>query len=139
MKLSVLMIVNAIIAAVFGLGFVFAPGQVASFYSPAAGAPEVGAVLQVIAQLFGAALLAFAVLTWVARNAPDSEALRAILLALFVGDAVGFIIALIAQFSGAVNTLGWSTVLIYLLLAIGFGYFRFMAKPEPSAAQGQAM
>jgi hypothetical protein len=139
MKLSALMIVNAIVAVVFGLGFILAPSQVASFYSPAAGAPEVGGVLQVIAQLFGAALVGFAVLTWVARNAPDSEARRAILLAMFIGDAVGFVIALIAQFGGAVNALGWSTVAIYLLLGIGFGYFVFMAKPEPNKVHGAAM
>jgi hypothetical protein len=134
MKLSALMIVNAIVATVFGLGFILAPGQVASFYSPEGAGPEGGAVLQVVAQLFGAALITFAVLTWVARNAPDSEARRAILLALFIGDSVGCIIALIAQFGGAVNALGWSTVAIYLLLAIGFGYFSFAVKPEPGGA-----
>lgn len=134
MKLSALMVVNAIVAAVFGLGFVFVPGQVTSFYSP-----EVGATLEYVAQLFGAALLAFAVLTWVARNAPDSEARRAILLALFVGDGVGFVIALIAQLGGVVNALGWSTVVIYALLAIGFGYFRFVAKQEPAKVHGPAM
>jgi MFS family permease len=125
MKLSTLMIVNAIIAAVFGLGFVFAPGHVTSLYGP-----EVGVTLRYVAQLFGAALLGFAVLTWVARNAPDSEARHAILLALFVGDGVGFILALIGQIGGVVNALGWSTVVIYLLLALGFGYFAFVAKPE---------
>ncbi len=134
MTLSALMIVNAFIAVVFGLGFVFAPGQVTSFYSA-----EVGATLDFVAQLFGAALLAFAVLTWVARNAPDSEARRAILLALFVGDGVGFVIALIAQLGGVVNALGWSTVAIYLLLAIGFGYFRFVARPESARPHGPAM
>jgi hypothetical protein len=134
MKLSALMIVNAIVAVVFGLGFVLAPGQVTSFYSP-----EVGITLEYVAQLFGAALLGFAVLTWVARNAPDSEARRAILLALFVGDGVGFVIALIAQLGGVVNTLGWSTVAIYLVLAIGFGYFRFAAKQEPVQTHGPAM
>jgi hypothetical protein len=139
MKLSALMIVNAIVAVVFGIGFVIAPSQVASFYSPAAGAPEVGAVLRVVAQLFGAALLTFAVLTWVARNAPDSEARRAIVLALFIGDAVGFVISVIAQIGGAVNALGWLTVAIYLLLAIGFGYFVFAAKPEPTEAHGAVM
>jgi hypothetical protein len=139
MKLSALMIVNAIVAVVFGLGFILAPSQVASFYSPAVGAPEADGVLRVVAQLLGAAFVAFAVLTWVARNARDSEARRAILLALFIGDVVGFVIALIAQMGGAVNALGWSTVAIYLLFAIGFGYFVFTAKPEPTEAPGAAM
>jgi hypothetical protein len=137
MKLSALMIVNAIVAAVFGLGFIFAPGQVASYYSLEAGGLEVGGVLEVVVRLFGAALLTFGILTWVARNAPDSDARRAILLALFMGDGVGFVIALIGQFGGEVNALGWSTVAIYLLLAIGFGYFRFVAKEELPQTEAQ--
>ena len=131
MKLSALMIVNAIIAAVFGLGFVFAPGQVLSFYSPEFGSLETSAVISLVAQLFGAALLAFGILTWAARNAPDSETRRAILLALFVGDGVGFFVALLGQLGGEINALGWSTVTIYALFAVGFGYFRFLAKQEP--------
>jgi len=128
MKLNTLMIVNAIVAAVFGLGFVFFPGQVTSWYSA-----ETGATLEYVAQLLGAALLAFAVLTWSARNAVDSDARRAILMAMFVGDGFGFVIALIAQLGGVQNTVGWSTVAIYLLLGLGWGYFRFVAKGTPAA------
>jgi hypothetical protein len=134
MKLNAFLIVNAIIAVVFGLGFVLFPGQVTSLYGP-----EVSAPLEYVGQLFGAALLAFAALTWFARNAPDSEARRAILLALFVGDSVGFVVALIGQLGGVMNALGWSTVAIYLLLAIGFGYFRFVAKPEARDAERAVM
>jgi Kef-type K+ transport system membrane component KefB len=76
----------------------------------------------------GAAFIGFAVLTWSARNANDSDARRAIVLALVVSDVIGFIAALIAQLADVVNSLGWSTVAIYLLLALGFGYFQF-AKP----------
>jgi hypothetical protein len=129
MKLNTLMVVNAIVAAVFGLGFMFAPGHVMSYYSP-----ETGATLEYVGQLLGAALFAFAVLTWCARNVPDSEARRAILLAMFVGDGAGFIIALIAQLGGVQNTVGWSTVAIYLLLGLGWGYFRFLAKETAGAA-----
>ena len=58
----------------------------------------------------------------------DPQALRVILLANVVGDAVGFVIALLSQLAGVggVNSLGWSTVAIYLLLALGFAYFRFV-------------
>lgn len=118
MKLSTLMLVTALVAAVFGVGFIVVPGQVMSAYGPVV-TPQ----LEYVARLFGAALLAFAILTWTARNAPDSDTRRAILLALFVGDSMGFIVSLIGQLGRVVNALGWSTVLIYLLLALGFGYF----------------
>lgn len=134
MKLSALMIVNAIVAGVFGLGFVLVPGRVMSLYGP-----ETGVVLEYVARLFGAALLGFAVLTWTARNAPDSEARKAILLAMFYGDCIGFIVALIGQLGGVLNALNWSTVVIYLLLGIGFGYFLFGGRQEPTESHGQAM
>jgi RsiW-degrading membrane proteinase PrsW (M82 family) len=76
-------------------------------------------------QLFGAALIGFAFLSWYARNSSDCDALKAIILAFFIGDIIGFIIALIGQIGNVVNDLGWSTVIIYFLLALGFAYFQF--------------
>jgi len=127
MKLRALMVVNAIVAGLFGIAFVIIPGQSLSQYGFTA-----DPVLELMFQLLGAAFIGFGVLTWAARNATDSEACRAILLALFVGDLIGFVITLIAQLSGIVNSLGWSSVAIYLLLALGWGYFRFL-KPAEAA------
>ena len=126
MKLGNLFAVNAVIAGLFGVGFVFAPAQVLSRYGL-----TVDAGFGLVAQLFGAALLGYAILTWSARSARDSDARRAIVLALFVSDAIAFVLALMAQLKGVVNSLGWSTVAIYLLLALGFAYFLF-AKPSES-------
>lgn len=120
MKLGNLFAVNAVIAGLFGLAFIFAPGPVLARYGA-----TVDAHFAHVAQLFGAALFGYALLTWSARNAGDSEARRAIVLALFVGDAIGLVISLMGQIRGPVNSLGWSTVAIYLLLTIGFGYFIF--------------
>jgi hypothetical protein len=102
MKVNALMVVNAIVAGLFGIGFVLVPAQLLSQYGITTDAP-----FDLVGQLFGAALIGFAVLT------------------LCVGDAIGFVVALVGQLDGVVNTLGWSTVVIYLVLALGFGYFRF--------------
>ena len=128
MKLKTLMTINAIVAIVFGVTFVIVPAQVYSLYDIT---PD--AQLKYVGQLFGAALIGFALLTWMARNATDSDARRAIVLALFIADGIGFVVALIGQLSNVVNALGWSTVAIYLLLALGFGYFQFF-KPASSQA-----
>ena len=121
MKLSTFMVINAIVAFLFGLAFVLIAGPLMSLY---------GASLSpgglIVARLFGASLLGFAVLTWCARNVEESEARRAIIFALFSSESIGFVMALIGQLSGAVNALGWSTVIIYFVLALGFGYFQFV-------------
>jgi len=126
MKLGNLFTVNAVIAGLFGLGFIFAPAAVLVRYGVSADAG-----MAFVAQLFGSALIGFAILTWSARSAGDSDARRAIVLAIFVSNAVGFVLSLMAQLKGLVNSLGWSTVAIYLVLALAFAYFLF-AKPSES-------
>jgi hypothetical protein len=120
MNLRTLMVINTVIAGLFGISFVLIPWQVLSTYGV-----QPNPAINYIGELFGAALLAFAVLTWSARNAAESDARTAIVRALFIGDTIGFILALIAQLGAVVNNIGWSTVIIYLFLAVGFGYFYF--------------
>ena len=119
--------VASIVAFAFGLGFFLIPLQLVSFYNVKL---EAGGVF--VAQLFGAALIGFGALNWFARKVTDSKGMQAIVLANLVGDALGFVIALLGQLSGVggVNQFGWSTVAIYLLLALGFAYFQFV---KPSA------
>jgi hypothetical protein len=120
MKLSKLLVVNAIVSGVFGIALVLIPWEVFKFYGI-----QADPAINYVGQLYGAALLGFAVLSWSARNAGPSESRKAIVLAFFIGDSIGFVVALIARFGGVVNALGWSSVALYLLLALSFGYFQF--------------
>ena len=129
MNLRTLMVINTVIAGLFGLAFVLIPWQVLSLYGV-----QPNPAINYVGELFGAALIGFAVLTWTARNSAESDARTAIVRALFIGDAVGFIVALIAQLGAVVNNLGWSTVIIYLFLSVGFGYFYFK---KPSAEKSE--
>ncbi len=127
MKLCNLMATKAVIVVVFGIGFILMPTTLMSFYGLTLNPG--GAVMT---QLFGASFILLGILLWFAKNAPSSDvALRAIVLAVTVGDTIGFIVALLAQLSGMMNALGWVTVALYLLLALGFGYFQFV-KPATS-------
>ena len=51
------------------------------------------------AELIGAALLGFAVLSWIVKDAPASEARAGIVLSYFVGHTLGFIGSLLGQLS----------------------------------------
>jgi hypothetical protein len=121
MRLNNLLVVAAVIAAVFGVAFLVASGPLATIYGITL--DKAGMLL---AQLFGAALISFAVLNWFARNVTDPEARQAVVLANLVGDGIGFVVILIGQLSGIANALGWSSVVIYLLLALAFAYVQFM-------------
>ena len=120
MKLSVLFIITSVIALVFGILFVIIPGQMYSLYGI-----ESNMMLNYMGGLFGAALIAIGLISWLSRNAADSEARKAIILSFFIADAIGFIVALIGQLNNVVNALGWLTVVIYLLLCLGFAVFQF--------------
>ena len=119
-----LLTISSIIAFIFGLGFILMPGQLVSFYNVQL--TDAGIL---IAQLYGGTLLSFGLLNWFARDFREDPVRQAILTANLVGDALGFIFSLIGQLGGVsgVNALGWSTVLLYLLLALGFAYLRFFA------------
>ena len=128
MKLKVLFIITAIVAVVFGVAFAIIPAQVYSLYDIGSSAG-----LNYMGQLFGAALIGYGLIAWLARKAADSDSRRAIILAFFISNGVGFVIALIGQLNEILGSLGWLTVAIYLLITIGFGYFQF-SKPSSSEA-----
>ena len=124
MKIKTLFIINTVVTCVFGIAFVVMPEQLLLLYGNS------NAPMEYIGQLFGASLIAIGILTWVLSNSKNNETLKAVALSLFIGDAIGFVVALIGQLEDVVNDLGWSTVVIYLLLSFGFGYFRFIKKAE---------
>jgi hypothetical protein len=119
MKLNTLMIVTAIVALIFGLGFMLAPLQSISLY----GNTLEGAGI-FIARYFGAALLGYAFLAWFTRN----TASKGVTAGFFAAMVLGFLVALYDAIAGTHNGLVWLNVVIYLLLALGFGYFSFMKK-----------
>ncbi len=125
MTLRNLFIVNAVLSLVFGVALVLAPASLASFYGGTLSEDGI-----YVARLLGAAFLGICVLTTFARNATDTDARRAIVLAYFIANAIGFIVALLDQLARP-DVLGWSIVVIYLLLALGYGYFQFVKPTGP--------
>ena len=118
MKLKTLLIIKAIVCLCLGIPILVVPNFVYSIFGATLAAGGVFA-----AREYGASMMGNLMLAWFARNSQESEARWAIVLALFIYDAVGFVVSLIAILSGAINPLGWLVVALYLLLALGFGYF----------------
>ena len=128
MKIKNLFTIAAVVQTIFGLGFLLIPETLTSFYGNTLSQGGV-----VFARLFGAAILALAATLWFARDSAESEARRAIVIGGFVNSLIGFLVSLFSQVAGMVNALGWSTVLIFLFFAVGFGYFLF-TKPDERAS-----
>ncbi len=112
------MIIKAVVCLSLGVPILLAPVFLYDLFGASLNPGGVFA-----AREYGASLIGNLMLTWFARNAIESEPRRAIALALCVYDAIGFVVTLIALFSGVLGPLGWFAAAIYLFFAIGFGYF----------------
>lgn len=126
MKLKIILIINAVVAILYGLALLLFPVWMGALYGFTADEP-----LIFTARLLGVYLFATGVLSWLIRDAPASDTLKNVVLAFFSMDVLGLVVSLIAQLRGTLNAQGWSLVAIYLLLGIGFGYY-LLAKPKAS-------
>jgi hypothetical protein len=123
MRLTLTMIVTAIGSLLFGLAYLLVPAGVASLY---------GITLDPSSQyarFFGSALLGFAAILWLGRKVTSGPALRAILVGSLVAAITGLVVTVFQALNGRGNALVWSTVIIYLLLSLGFGDFVFRTPP----------
>jgi hypothetical protein len=127
MNLKTLMIIKAVVCLGLGIPLLLVPVFTYSIFGM-----ELDESGIFPAREYGAALIGTLCLTWYARNAEESRARRAIILDLFVYDAIGVVVTLIALFSGFFNPLGWVIVAIYLFFAVGYGYFWFKSPASAS-------
>ncbi len=117
MKLNILFTITAIIAFLFGVGFILAPAASVSLYGNTLDASG-----QFIGRYFGAALIGYAFLAWLNRNSTS----RGVQAGFFTAMVLGFVVALYEALAGTANGLVWLNVAIYLLLGVGFGYYTFL-------------
>ncbi len=127
MQFRTMMIIKAVVCLCFGVLILLAP---AFSYSLFLGLSLDGGGA-FAARQYAASLLGVMLLTWFGRNVPESDARWAITLGLCIYDAIGFVLALVGEITGLLSPMGWSIVVLYLLLAIGFGYF-LLKSPQPA-------
>lgn len=123
-----LFMLNAVIAAGYGIALLVATGPILNLYGIT---PNLeGAYM---ARWFGVGLLSIGLTTWLAREAADSAGGQAIARALTVTYGVGIVLALWGTLFGPFNALGWIAVGLNLLLGLGFAYFQRI-KPRAASA-----
>ena len=120
MKLNNFMMLATIVAAVFGLAFLIAPAQLVAMYGV-----KLDPASEVIARIAGSVILGFAIAFWGAREGNAADALKAVMMAGLVANALDALILLHATATGLLNGLGWLQVLINGALAVGFWYFSY--------------
>lgn len=126
MNFKTLMVLKAIVCIFLGPVMLFIPGKLVALLGGALGP----GTAYYASRQFGSALIGEFMLTWFGRNAEPSMARRAIILNIFVFDAIGFIVTMQVQLAKGMNQFGWGVAAIYLFFALGFGYFLLPQKQE---------
>lgn len=121
MNLKHLFTINFFIAVFFGISCGIFPGWALQLYGLESNSAAIWTT-----RLVGGSILGFASLMWFGRKAVSVDARRAIAFALLIQDLFGFIASMDIQLSGSVNALGWSSPILYGLLALSYAYFLFI-------------
>lgn len=120
MPLRTFLLIAAIVEAFFGIQFLLVPDLALA---------PLGVVLNpaglMVTRIFGAALIAFVLLFWWVRDAAPGAALTAVLRAAAVYFAISTVPLALGVLGGLANALGWGTVVLHVLLAVGFWNFGF--------------
>lgn len=129
MNYKVLFILNALVAVVVGLGFLFKP----DFGLPLLGVTEQYAATVWATRFFGSAMLALGLVLWFAKDA-DERVQKGMSWGMLASTLVGLVLALMASFSGNAvlrqNT--WIPIVLYLLFGLGYAFMLFF-KPKAQA------
>ena len=122
--------VAAILAIIYGIGFLVIPANLLVLY----GTPAPDARIVLTAQYFGVALLGLGLTVWFVRNCPDAGTIRGVLIGNAIGDVVGFVITGWGMMQGLLNATAWSSLIIYGALALGAIYLLLAAPQRLTAA-----
>ena len=123
MTFRALLITKAVVCLLFGLFLLAAPGVLFGLLGG-----NLSSAGMFAAREYGAALIGSLLLMWFAKDVTAVDARRAILLYLFVYDAIGVIITVAAIISKTLNALGWGVVVVYLLFAVWSGIMLLAGK-----------
>lgn len=119
MKFRTFTLIAAIIALLYGLGFLFIPTSVLGFYGVQLNEPG-----RFVALYFGSSLLGVAVTWWRIREAKTlHDAREGVFLGAIVLSFTGIIVSFVDALTGPSNSIAWMNPIIYGFLTLGFVYF----------------
>ena len=112
-------LVHAIIAVLFGLGYLLIPATVGAWYGFSATDPAVWEVWRVL----GAALIGFAMASWWGYRASDWSQVAIVVQMEIVWTVLGALATIWALVAGLFPVMGWVNVVLLVIFAVAFGYF----------------
>lgn len=126
MNYKIMFMLNALVAALFGLAFLFVPDRVLGLF----GTTEKYASTLLVGRFFGTAMLALGLVAWFAKDVTDVGVQRGMGIALLVGAVAGLIVTLIGTFASnaVIRSNGWIAMVLYVLFGLGYTYLVFLQR-----------
>ncbi len=121
MTFALVCLLAIVVSVPFGLLFLLMPESMAAQY----GISGWNAGTLVIARLFGVVLLFIAAAALAVRDTTDARIQKSFSTGFALVTAVAMVVALHAVTTGALNSLGWSTVAIYAFFTAAWGSVAF--------------
>jgi len=130
MSYKLLFVLSAIVAVIFGLGFLIVPDRALPLF----GTTEQYASTLFAARFFGFAMFGLGLLLWFAKDVMDANVQRNLGIANLVISVVGLVMALYATMAGnaVIRTNVWVPVVLFLLAGLAYGFMIFL---KPRMAQ----
>jgi len=123
MKHKTLFTVDAVVLLLFGLGFLFVPAPLISFYGAELQPPG-----EAMGRFFGASMLALAWIVFRSKDVDQSKVVDAIMQGNILVWILAAGIALLGQFQGTFNLMGWSTIVLGIFFSAWFTYQKYVKK-----------
>jgi hypothetical protein len=111
------------VLGLFGIGWLVAPAVMGRYWQIAPGEN-----LNYMGHRYGALLMGLAVTVWLARNAPNTAARRALMIGAFVSLVLTTAFSLYGAFGLGLNA--WPAFAVEFVLTAGLAWVLFV-KPEP--------
>lgn len=129
MNYRIMFIINAIVAVLFGLGFLVVPSMVIEQFGV-----DDYASTRLVAQFFGTAMVALGLLLWFTKDVIEAGTQRGMAIALLIGAVAGLIVTFVGMTSRVMRSNGWLVMVIYLLFGLGYAYLLFLKRESPPAS-----
>jgi len=131
MNYRIMFLVNALVAVLFGLAFLFFPARVLGLFRT-----ETFVATVLMSRFFGTAMLALGLVLWFVKDIADEGVQKRIGIALLVGAVAGLIVTALGTFASnaVIRANGWLAMVIYVLFGMGYAYLLFMNRPASSTS-----
>lgn len=129
MNYRILLIVNALVAVLLGMAFLFMPTRMLNLFGT-----ETFVATLLVSRFFGTAMLALGLLLWFVKDVTQETIQKGMGLALLVGAVAGLVVTVVGTFASnaVIRSNGWIAMLVYVLFGLGYAYLVFL-KREPVA------